>query len=125
MLCTLLATRTPMILTRVQEPKARDDSFTQYTQVMDRAKNDMYQVLVTAAIHFKDYAQRELNSYLTEHWNEEHRLDHQQRLPNSMRNMIEQRQQNITDCIRFVYDQKEKFLLDVPTVTTRELLRLL
>lgn len=114
-----------MILTRVQDPKARANSFTQYTQMIERAKNDLCQVLVTAATHFKDDAQRELNTYLTEHWNEEHRLDPQQRLSNNMRQMIEQSQQNITDCLQFVYDQKEKFLLEVPTVTTRELLRML
>ena len=123
--CTLLAARTPIILTIVQDPQARADVFTQYNQVIDRAKNEMSKVLVTAATHRKDYAQRELNTYLTEHWNEEHRLDNQQRLPNSMRQLMEQRQQNITDCIRSVYEQKEKFLLDVPTTMTRELLRML
>ena len=120
-----MADRTPIILTVVQDPQARVDVFTQYNQVIDRAKNEMSKVLVTAATHRKDYAQRELNTYLTEHWNEEHRLDNQQRLANSMCQLMEQRQQNVTDCIRSVYEQKGKFLVDVPTAMTRELLRML
>ena len=114
-----------MILTRVQDPKARADSLTQYSQMLERAKTDLCQVLLTAATHCKEDAQRDLNTYLTDHWNEQHRLDPPQRLANNMRQMIEQSQQNITDCLQFVYDQKEKFLLEVPTVTTRELLRIL
>ena len=114
-----------MILTRVQDPQVRANSLTQYGQMIERAKTDLCQVLLTAATHFKEDAQRDLNTYLTDHWNEQHRLDPPQRLSNNMRQMIEQSQQNITDCLQFVYDQKEKFLLEVPTVTTRELLRIL
>ena len=119
-LCSLMGANTPNTIRTVPDPSVRATLLSQYITIIDHAKFNLNNIMVTASDTVRQQAQRELDGFLAEVWLDERRLPASDRLSTSMLQLIEARQTNISDCIRAVYAQKLQFFLKTPTVIMRE-----
>ena len=111
---------TPSTIMMIRNPVVRASLTNQYSKIIDRAKFDLTNILITASATLRQDSQRELDGFMAELWLEEHRLSESDRLLTSMLQLIEQRQTNIADCIKTIYEHRFEFLRYMPIVIMRE-----
>lgn len=104
----------------MKDRQTREHLSTQYTQVIDRVKNEMTHLLTRAAEVVKDDWERLFNTETADIWTKQHQLPKTERLPILCLTIIEERQQNIIEAVRRICQLKRDFFFELPISTLKQ-----
>lgn len=110
----LLEDTPPQIMKKVQDGTIRDELMHNYKKIIDQAKYDLTHVLIRAATVIKDDCQRVFNTELEKVWSEQRRLSSEGRLSTTLLTLIEERQENIVQTVKQIYQLKMDFFSHIP-----------
>jgi hypothetical protein len=74
-------------------------------------------VLTTASEAKRNDCQKKFDKELAEIWKNQRQLSNNERLTTAMTTFTEQRQKNIIECVKCIYELKGNFFLRAPTTT--------
>jgi hypothetical protein len=110
----------PRSITTISSSVIRERLSERYIRIIQRAKADLMDVLTSAAEAKKVDCENNFHQETAEIWKNQRAMPVQERLTPLMLKIIEQRQKNIVECLKYIYDLKDKFFLKAtpPPTTT-------
>ena len=106
------------MINMISDPSERARLTEEYRRVIDRAKADLMNVIVSVSDVVKQASQKQFNDAIAEIWNDQHQLPEHERLSPEMLRLIDHRQTNITDCLQYIFQFKSQFNLNVLSTLT-------
>lgn len=108
----------PSMITTINHPIERARLNDAYIRWINRAQSELTNVLISTSNDIKRASQKHFHDTLAAIWHDQHCLPEHERLSMGMLRLIEQRQTNIADCLRYIYEFKSQFTLHVPPTST-------
>ena len=105
-------------MTTISESFIRERLSNEYLRIIQRAKADLTDVLTSAAETKKMDCQKKFDRETAEIWRNQKQLPVHERLTVPMIAAIEQRQKNIIECVKDIYELKGNLFLQTPPPTT-------
>jgi hypothetical protein len=105
----------PSSITTISDRVIRERLSNQYQMIIQRTKADLTRVLTSATEAKTIDCQNKFDTDTSEIWKHQRGLPKFEQLPSTMVALIEQRQQNIIDCLKRIYAMKSDFLLKAST----------
>lgn len=117
--CALFGAFLPNILTGLRNSNDRVRLKQQYIQVIERTRFDLLAIMTAAASLIKEHHRDQLNLFLIETWKQQHSSTSDQQMTLTMLKIIESKQKNIQQCLRYIYKNKIDFFIHIPIVIFR------
>jgi hypothetical protein len=115
----ILQSSLPRSILTISDPVIRQRLSSQYQRIIQRTKFDLTNVLTSAVEAKKTDNEKKFVRETDKIWQNQHQLPIHDRLTPIMLTLIEQRQKNIIECLKCIYELKsELFLKAAPTTTT-------
>jgi hypothetical protein len=100
---------------------ARERLRNQYDRIIERTKADLMRVYVSAAEAKKFECEKHFDQEIRQFWDNERKHKPDQRLTQTMHNIIDRRRNNIIACVKRIYAIKADFFVKAPAVTMKKM----
>jgi len=108
----------PISITTISDSIIRERLSNEYLRIIERTKADLTRVLTTAAEAKKIDCEKKFIRETAEIWKKQRQLPIEERLTTTMLTSVEERQKNIVECLKHIYELKGNlFLKRTPTTT--------
>jgi hypothetical protein len=104
----------PALITMLTDDNIRQKLSLDYMKMIQQTKDDLTNILITAAQINKNNCEKKFHDDLANIWNNQRQLSTHERLSPGMVTLIERRQTNIIQCIKVIYACKMDFFLALP-----------
>ena len=108
-----LETSPPTSIAALADPAVRERLSNDYQKIIQRAKSDFMMVLTRTAEAKRDETRKKFDKEIEEMWRNHRQQPPHERLTPTMSTIIEQRQKNVTDCVKRIYHLKGDFYVKV------------
>ncbi|CAF1265411.1 unnamed protein product [Adineta steineri] len=111
----ILEVSLPTSITTISDSTIRERLSNEYQRIIQRAKANLTDVLRSAMEAKKNDCEKKLERETAEIWKYQRQLPTHERLSPVMLKLIEQRQKNIIECLKYIYHLKNNFLVQAPS----------
>ena len=113
----ILEASLPTSITTISDSIICERLSNEYIRIIQRAKYDLMNVLTSAVEAKRNDCQKVFDTQTAEIWKNQRQLPVEERLTTAAITLTEQRQKNIIECVKCIYELKSNFFLQLPTTT--------
>ncbi|CAF1336804.1 unnamed protein product [Adineta steineri] len=113
----ILEVSLPTSIITISDSTIRERLSNEYQRIIQRAKADLTDVLRSAMEAKSIDCEKKFELETAEIWKGQRQLPTHERLSPVMVTLIEQRQKNIVECLKYIYGVKDNFLVQAPSTT--------
>ena len=110
----ILETSPPSLITTLSDSVIRRRLSDQYQHLIARAKSELLFIYTRASESKRDDTQKKFEQEMTQMWKNQRQQPAHERLTPAMLKIIEQRQKNIIECFKRIYQLKGDFYVQAP-----------
>ncbi|CAF4285090.1 unnamed protein product [Adineta steineri] len=111
----LLETSLPTSITTISDSTIRERLSNEYQRIIQRTKAVLTNILRSAMEAKSIDCEKKFEKETAEIWKDQRQLPTHERLSSAMVTLIEQRQKNIIECLKYIYELKDNFLVQAPS----------
>lgn len=113
---SILEESPPRVITSILDPVASERLSSQYTRIIQNTKEALMSIYTTAMEIKKEEYHTEFESLMSSFWNYQHSLPKNERFNTKILALIDERQRNITQCVKHIYSFKSNFFIATETI---------
>ncbi|CAF1471345.1 unnamed protein product [Adineta steineri] len=111
----ILETSLPTSITTISDSTIRERLSNEYQRIIQRTKADLTDILRSAMEAKSIDCEKKFEQETAKIWKDQRQLPTHERLSPVMLKLIEQRQKNIVECLKYIYHVKSNFLVQAPS----------